>query len=160
MYNRVMPVLVNGGCYSFDHMSRAFIRRWDNSRREKEHRESAKEQGQELGEGKKKMTALKKKADELLVAGHDASLRAHVHWYRYLCLPVNHVKVVWFVVGFYGGELKRSFRHRHSRTVTVSYMWVIFPWAGCRAFCKITGCVLCLYLYVRPRLSVFCLVFK
>lgn len=49
----------------------------------------------------------------------DASLHVHVHWYRYLCPPVNHVKVVWFVVGFYGGELKRSFRHRHSPTVTV-----------------------------------------
>lgn len=43
-----------------------------------------------------------------------------MHWYRYLCPPVNHVKVVWFVVGFYGGELKRSFRRRHSATVCSS----------------------------------------
>lgn len=44
------------------------------------------------------------------------SLHVHVHWYRYLCPTVNHVKVVWFVVGFYGGELKRSFCHSHSQT--------------------------------------------
>lgn len=49
----------------------------------------------------------------------------HVHWYRYLCQPVNHVKVVWFVVGFYGGELKRSFRHRHSAIAAVLCVWVI-----------------------------------
>ena len=79
--------------------------------------------------------------------GHGATRHCvHVHWYQYLCLPVNHVKVVWFVVGFYRGELKRSFCHIHSRTVAdlrgrVSYSVGAVRWAREKrnwAFCKIS----------------------